>query len=57
MMELLYKLHTVNAKFTEIPFELRYDYKIGKSKIKLAKTIIDSLFTALYLRLIPPKKP
>ena len=51
MMELLYKLYTIKAKFAEIPFELRYDYKIGKSKIKLAKTIFNSLFFALYLRL------
>ena len=50
MMELLYKLYTVKAKFAEIPFELHYDYKLGQSKMKLAKTIITSLLITIYLR-------
>ena len=32
-----------NLKLSEIPFKLSYDYKIGKSKIKLTKTIILTL--------------
>ena len=51
MMELLYKLHTLDAAFAEVPFELRYDNKLGKSKMKLLKTIFYSLSTAARLRL------
>lgn len=51
MMEVLYKLYLLEAKFQEVPFELRYDNKKGVSKMKLAKTISESLLTALKLRL------
>lgn len=51
MMELLYKLHRLDAAFAEVPFELRYDYKLGTSKMKLLKTITDSLYVALNLRI------
>jgi dolichol-phosphate mannosyltransferase len=42
MMELLYKLHKTGAKFAEVPFELRYDWKQGASKMRLLKTVCDS---------------
>lgn len=51
MMELLYKLSIIGANFAEVPFELRYDNKMGKSKMRLLKTIFDSLFVALKLRI------
>lgn len=50
MMEVLYKLSKVGARFSEIPFELRYDLKEGESKMKIAKTVKDSLITAFSLR-------
>jgi len=50
MAELLYKLHIVNACFAEIPFELRYDFKQGESKMKVVKTAINSIKLAHRLR-------
>lgn len=50
MMEVLYKLHTVGARFDEVPFELRYDNKEGESKMKIIKTVKESLLTAAQLR-------
>lgn len=51
MMELLYKLHKNGCQFAEVPFQLYYDDKEGESKMKVVKTIWDSLRTALKLRL------
>ncbi|MDE7244750.1 MAG: glycosyltransferase [Oscillospiraceae bacterium] len=51
MMELLYKLHKTGCKFAEVPFTLRYDDKAGASKMRILKTMADSLSTALRLRL------
>ncbi len=50
MMELLYKLHCAGAVFSEVPFVLRYDQKRGMSKMKIGKTVKDSVQTALQLR-------
>ncbi|NLT12442.1 MAG: glycosyltransferase [Clostridiaceae bacterium] len=50
MMEALYKLSLVGAKFSEVPFELRYDHKLGESKMRIARTTKDSLKTAIELR-------
>jgi len=50
MMELLYKLHKSGTHFAEVPFHLYYDHKEGASKMSLARTIKDSLLTALKLR-------
>ena len=50
MMELLYKLHRSGTTFAEVPFHLYYDDKAGESKMKVLKTIKDSLVTALHLR-------
>lgn len=51
MMEVLYKLSKIGAKFAEVPFELRYDLKEGESKMKIAKTVKDSFVTAFNLRI------
>lgn len=51
MMELLYKLSLCHAKFDEIPFELRYDNKAGESKMRILKTVRDSIATAISLRI------
>ena len=51
MMELLYKVYLVGAKFGEVGFELRYDKKCGNSKMKVLKTAERSLVTALKLKL------
>lgn len=51
MMEILYKLSLIGCRFDEVPFVLRYDKKEGSSKMKILHTVIDSLFTALKLRL------
>ena len=50
MMEILYKISKLGFKVGEVPFVLRYDLKMGNSKIKVSKTIIDSLSTAFKLR-------
>ena len=52
MMELLYKLHKSGCQFAEVPFQLYYDDKEGESKMRIAKTIRDSLLTALELRFL-----
>lgn len=51
MMEALYKLSIIGVKFDEVPFELRYDNKQGASKMNIIKTIIDSVGTAISLRM------
>lgn len=56
MMELLYKLSLCGAKFEEIPFELRYDHKAGESKMRILKTIRESLITAANLRIHTKRK-
>jgi dolichol-phosphate mannosyltransferase len=50
MAELLYKLYIVGARFGEVPFVLRYDFKQGKSKMKVLKTAIASIKLAFRLR-------
>lgn len=50
MMEVLYKLSLTGAKFAEVPFALRYDNKLGESKMKVVKTARESMGTALHLR-------
>ena len=56
MAELLYKLHLVGARFSEVPFELRYDNKQGKSKMNVMKTAINSIKLAFHLRGLKNKK-
>ena len=50
MMEVLYKLNLLGAKFGEVPFELRYDQKLGDSKMQIGNTVSRSLTTAARLR-------
>lgn len=50
MMEALYKLSLIGAKFAEVPFELRYDHKQGESKMRIFKTVKESIGTAIHLR-------
>ncbi len=47
MMEILYKLHICGARFTEIPFDLKYDDKQGTSKMRVLKTVRESLLKTL----------
>ena len=52
MAELLYKLYACGAKFAEVPFDLRYDFKKGESKMKVFKTAMDSFKLAFQLKKI-----
>ena len=51
MMELLYKTYMTGAKYGEVGFELRYDMKMGQSKMNVRKTMVKSLSTAWKLKL------
>ena len=44
MAEILIKLRKLNIKGDEVPLILRYDRKIGASKMQLKKTIVDYLY-------------
>ena len=50
MMEALYKLSLLGARFSEVPFALRYDHKQGESKMRILKTVSESIGTAFALR-------
>ena len=52
MVELLYKLYCCGAVFAEIPFELRYDYKKGASKMAVLQTAVNSVKLAHRLKKI-----
>ena len=56
MMEVLYKISLIGAKFIEIPFELQYYNKQGQSKMHILKTIKESIFTVFYLKIKYKKK-
>ena len=56
MMEFLYKLYLVGARFGEVGFQLRYDNKQGESKMRVFKTMKNSLITALKLRKLNRKE-
>ncbi len=56
MAELLYKLNILDARFKEIPFELRYDYKQGQSKMNVFKTSISSIKLVFRLRTLKIKR-
>lgn len=51
MMEVLYKFSMIGAKFSEVAFELRYDHKQGESKMRILKTVRESMSTAISLRM------
>ena len=50
MVELLVKCHLLGAICTEVPFLLRYDLKLGESKMPFKKTIINNLKLLATLR-------
>ncbi|WP_069999811.1 glycosyltransferase family 2 protein [Cellulosilyticum sp. I15G10I2] len=52
MTELLYKLYACGAVFAEVPFELRYDFKQGDSKMKIIRTSINSMKLVIKLKRI-----
>jgi dolichol-phosphate mannosyltransferase len=43
MVDLLLKLRASGARFTEVPFVLRYDQKKGHSKMRVMQTIVRTL--------------
>jgi len=43
MIDILLKLRATNAVIGEIPFILRYDQKIGRSKMPVYRTVVDTL--------------
>lgn len=51
MVDILLKLRKMDVIFCEVPLILRYDYKVGKSKMKLIQTITRTL-SLLFLRRI-----
>ncbi len=50
MMEVLYKLYKIGAEFAEVPFALHYENKRGESKMRIFKTIKDSILCSLKLK-------
>ncbi len=56
MVELLLKLRHWSPEITEVPFELRYDRKLGSSKLKLFRTIFQYIKLAMRDRLAPPPR-
>lgn len=56
MVELLLKLRHWNPNIEEIPFFLRYDRKLGASKLKLFKTLMQYLKLGIRDRVSPPPR-
>jgi dolichol-phosphate mannosyltransferase len=56
MVELLLKLRYWSPVIEEVPMQLRYDRKLGASKLKLVRTIVQYLKLALRDRLSPPPR-
>ena len=52
MVELLYKMFLSGSTFSEIPFELHYEDKLGQSKMKVTQTTLKSLALIKKLRKI-----
>jgi dolichol-phosphate mannosyltransferase len=50
VVEILIKCHLERAVFSEVPFILRYDQKLGPSKMKMFRTIFGRLKLLLSLR-------
>jgi len=50
MVDLLLKLRSSGAKFSEVPIVLRYDLKQGKSKMRVWRTTLRTLHLALLRR-------
>jgi len=43
MLDLLLKLHAVGATITEVPIDLRYDRKRGASKLRIGRTVAETV--------------
>lgn len=56
MVELLLKLRHWSPNIVEIPFYLRYDRKMGASKLKLFKTIMQYINLGIRDRVSPPPR-
>lgn len=56
MVELLLKLRHWEPEIVEIPFYLRYDRKLGASKLKLFKTLLQYLKLGIRDRVSPPPR-
>ena len=52
-LEILLKLARLGATFAEIPMELRYDFKLSPSKIRIGRTIANSLRVMWNVRRLP----
>ena len=50
MMEFLYRIHQTGSKCGEVGFQLRYDKKLGSSKMSVLHTMIRSLIVAPRLK-------
>lgn len=53
MVDILIKLRKLDAIFREVPLVLRYDLKVGASKMRVVKTIMRSLVLIAKHRLFP----
>jgi len=53
MVDILIKLRKLDAIFREVPLVLRYDLKLGESKMRVARTITRSLVLIAKHRLFP----
>lgn len=51
MVDILLKLRRFNIKADETPFALRYDLKIGKSKMNVGKTVIETFILLIKRRM------
>ena len=51
MVDLLLKLRSIGASFSEVPFVLRYDLKKGQSKMRIVRTIMRTLELVIRRRL------
>ena len=51
MVDILLKLRRMKLAFAEVPLVLRYDLKAGKSKMKVARTIVKTLALLIKRRL------
>ncbi len=51
MVDILLKLRRMNLVFAEVPLVLRYDLKAGKSKMKVARTIVKTIALLIKRRL------
>ncbi len=54
--ELLLMLRAAGARFAEVPFTLRYDAKVGASKIRITRTIRQYLALIWRLKARPPRR-